>query len=178
VYEAGTDAFADPSRYSRWVRHVLVVIAVLVAGCGRPAGPKHASLPSSGPTKTVGSTGPAPTGNGAGGSVAVVLPAVGCPSPTCVFHAGASGYFTCLSSGAGACFHFSSSCAPLDSCMYDPLDRLYKHCAKASEGLCLQWGVACTPATRCMFKPSDGLHHQCEEVAGGGCQRYGALCAP
>jgi hypothetical protein len=154
------------------------MIAVLVAGCGRPAGPKHASPPSSGTTKIVGSTRPAPTGNAAGGNVAVVLPAVGCPSPTCVFHAGASGYFTCLSSGAGACFHFSSSCVPLDSCMYDPLDRLYKHCAKPSEGLCLQWGVACTPATRCMFKPSDGLHHQCDEVAGGGCQRYGALCAP
>jgi hypothetical protein len=160
------------------VRHVIVIAAALVAGCGHPADPKHAGLPSAGGKQTVGPTHPAPIGNPTGGDVAVVLPAVGCPSPTCAFHAGASGYFTCLAGGAGACFHFGSPCAPRDACMYDPNARSYKHCARASEGMCQQWGVACAPVTKCMFNPSDRLHHQCDEVAGGGCKRYGALCAP
>jgi hypothetical protein len=160
------------------VRHVIVIVAALVGGCGHPADPKHAGLPSAGGKQTVGPTHPAPIGNPTGGDVAVVLPAVGCPSPTCAFHAGASGYFTCLAGGAGACFHVGSPCAPGDACMYDPNARSYKHCARASEGMCQQWGVACAPATKCMFNPSDRLHHQCDEVAGGGCKRYGALCAP
>jgi hypothetical protein len=160
------------------VRHVIVMVVALIAGCGHPADPKHAGPPVIGTTKPVAPIKPAPTGAGAGSQVAVVLPVVGCPSPTCVFHAGASGYFTCLSGGAGACFHFGAPCEPPDACMYDPSDRSYKHCARASEGTCQQWGVACAPATRCMFNPSDGLHHQCDEIAGGGCKRYGALCAP
>jgi len=160
------------------VRHVIVIVAALVVGCGHPADPKHAGPPSAGAKKIGSSIPPAPISNVAGGNAAVVLPAVGCPSPTCAFHAGASGYFTCLSGGAGACFHFGAPCAPVDACMYDPTDRSYKHCARPSEGVCQQWGVACAPATKCMFNSADGLHHQCDEIAGGGCKRYGALCAP
>jgi hypothetical protein len=156
---------------------VIVIVAALVVGCGRPADPKSpvrpppASTRSSLPITPVAGPRPAAT-------PAVVVPAIGCPAPTCAFHAGVSGYFTCLASGAGMCFHFGPSCAPTDSCMYDPADRSYKQCARSIEGTCQQWGTACAPATRCMFNPSSGLHHRCDEVAGGGCRRYGALCAP
>jgi hypothetical protein len=170
-------AFAEAARYNRAVRPVIVIVAALVAGCGHPADPQQPVPPSSSSTRAFAT----PThvaGGGSGATQVVVLPAVGCPSPTCALHAGTGSYFTCLSSGAGACFHFGPSCAPPDACMYDPVDRSYKQCARASEGACQQWGAPCAPATRCMFNPADGAHHRCEDVAGGACKRYGALCAP
>lgn len=166
---------------------MIVIVVALVVGCGPAADPKHPDPPPSNATKiggtqmggkSGGSSKPTQSGKAAGSNVAVVVPAIGCPKPTCVFHAGAAGYFTCLSSGAGACFHFGATCAPPDACMYDPSDLSYKQCARTSEGRCMQWGGTCAPATRCMFNPSDGSHHQCDEVAGGRCKRYGALCAP
>jgi hypothetical protein len=155
---------------------VIVIVAALVAGCGRPADPEFPAPRPASSSKTLAP--PAQTASPSAAATPVVVPAIGCPSPTCAFHAGVSGYFTCLASGAGACFHFGPSCAPSDACMYDPADRSYKQCARASEGQCQQWGAGCAPATRCMFNPSDGLHHRCEDVAGGACKRYGALCAP
>ena len=160
------------------MRHVIVIVAALIAGCGPPADPKRPAPPPVRSTKAIAQTTPVATGSAAGSNAPVVLPAVGCPAPTCAFHAGAGGYFTCLAGGAGMCFHFGSPCAPQDGCMYDPGDRAYKQCTRSSEGACLAWGAACAPATRCMFNPADGLSHQCDEVAGGGCKRYGALCTP
>jgi hypothetical protein len=159
------------------VRHVIaiVIVAAGVAGCGHGVPPERTVAPSHPHRVTTRSS--APSGK-PGASGPVTLPAIGCPTPTCAFHAGASGYFTCLAGGAGACFHFGPPCAPPDSCMYDPGDRSYKQCARASEGTCQQWGAACAPATKCMFNPGDGLHHQCDDVAGGTCKHYGALCPP
>lgn len=160
---------------------MIVTIAALVVGCGHPADPRYAGPSPARPTKITGTTKPSPSGNGAGGNAAapvVVVPDIGCLVPTCVFHAGAGAYFTCLAGGAGTCFHFGASCAPPDLCMYDPADRAYKQCARASEGVCMKWGAACVPPGKCMFTPSDGLHHRCDEVADAGCKRYGALCAP
>lgn len=113
-------------------------------------------------------------GSGAAGAV----PEIGCLAPTCVYHAGTDGYFACLSSGAGTCFHHGAPCAPADACMYDAVDRTYKQCSSISEGRCQRWGAACTPSSRCMFSVADGLHRTCETIAGGTCSRYGALCAP
>jgi hypothetical protein len=160
------------------VRPLIVTIAALVVGCGHPADPKHAGSPPARPTKISGTGQPAPSGSGAGGDPVSVVPDIGCPAPTCVFHAGAGAYFTCLAGGAGTCFHFGATCAPADLCMYDPAGRSYKQCARAGEGVCMKWGAACVPPGKCMFTPADGLHHRCEEVADGGCKRYGALCAP
>jgi hypothetical protein len=160
------------------VRHVIVIVAALIVGCAPPADPKHATPPQVRPTNAIAMPTPSPSGSATGSKTAVVLPAVGCPTPTCAFHAGVGGYFTCLAGGAGACFHFGAPCAPQDQCMYDPSDRSYKQCTRPSEGTCLAWGATCAPATKCMFNPADGLSHQCDEVSGGGCKRYGALCAP
>jgi hypothetical protein len=115
----------------------------------------------------------------ASGSAAIV-PEVGCPNPTCAFHAGAGSYFTCLSGGAGICFHFGAPCAPADGCMFDSQTRAYHPCAKAVEGACAQWNASatCAPANACMFDPDDGLHHHCDQLNGGSCAKYGALCAP
>jgi len=114
----------------------------------------------------------------AGGAPVLGVPDVGCLAPTCAYHAGGAGYFTCLSGGAGACFHYGAPCSPADACMYDPADQKYKHCASIVEGTCKQWGAACAPASKCMFSASDGLHHTCDDIDGGTCKRYGALCAP
>lgn len=163
------------------MRLVIATLAVLV-GCSRPADrladPSRAGAAPSGPTKPAGRVKPGNGGGAAGGGGAVVLPAVGCPAPTCAFHAGAAAYFTCLDGGAGACFHFGGPCTPPDACMFDPADRTYKHCGRPSEGACQQWGPACAPATKCMFDVSDGLYRTCDDIAGGACKRYGALCAP
>lgn len=154
---------------------MIAIVAALVVGCGPPADPKHPSPPPRNPSTAAVK----PLQNNAPGpSASAQLPVVGCPTPTCAFHAGAGAYFTCLSGSAGACFHFGPACAPSDLCMYDPGDRTYKKCAQASEGACTQWGAPCAPASKCMFNPSDGLNHQCDEITGGGCKRYGALCAP
>jgi hypothetical protein len=162
------------------VRFVIAFTALLVVACGRPADrladPRRAATQPPGPAKSVGA---APTAASASApAAAVVLPSVGCPTPTCAFHAGAGGYFTCLAGGAGACFHFGAPCAPPDGCMFDPGDRTYKQCARVSEGTCQQWASACAPATRCMFDVADGLHHTCDDVSGGTCKRFGAPCAP
>ena len=157
---------------------MIVIVVALVVGCGHPADPAHPTVAAARPTKINGASKPAPSGPGAASKAVATVPDIGCLVPTCVFHAGAGAYFTCLAGGAGTCFHFGASCAPADQCMYDPADRRYKQCGRASEGVCLAWGQACAPARKCMFSASDGLHHQCEEVADGSCKRYGALCAP
>jgi hypothetical protein len=118
-------------------------------------------------------------GTTAGSAAAAIVPEVGCPSPTCAYHAATAAYFTCLSGGAGTCFHFGGPCAPADGCMFDPQQRSYRTCAKPVEGACAEWSAsACAPASRCMFDPDDGLHHHCDDVAGGTCRTFGALCAP
>lgn len=97
-----------------------------------------------------------------------VIPDVGCLVTSCAYHAGANAYLTCLSGGAGVCFHFGGPCNPPDSCMFDAASKAYKQCASPVEGSCQQWGAACTPAKGCMYTPTDGLHRD----------KSGALCAP
>lgn len=121
-----------------------------------------------------GSGGGVAQGKGAGsGSAqpagkAAVIPDVGCLVTSCAYHAGAGSYLTCLSGGAGVCFHFGGPCNPTDTCMYDAASRTYKQCGSAVEGACQQWGAACTPAKGCMYSATDGLHRD----------KSGALCAP
>lgn len=164
------------TRYNRAVRSAIVLAwMVLIAGCGNPArrGPD-------GPTgnKTGGGTGTGSGTTAGSGTNSLVARDVGCPAPTCAFHAGAAAYFTCTSSGAGSCFHFGPPCSPADACMYDPADRTYKQCAKSSEGTCAQWGAACAPASKCMFDPKDGYHRHCDDASAGTCKKLGGLCAP
>jgi hypothetical protein len=125
---------------------------------------------------------PVAAGSGSGSSTPAVvsapLPDVGCLTPSCVFHPATASYFTCLSGGAGACFHFGGPCEPTGGCMYDPNDHVYKLCTRPIEGTCQQWGAACGPKSECMFDPADALHHHCDELASGVCKKYGALCAP
>lgn len=160
-----------------------MTLALVVVGCGHPTDPKHAGSTATGPVHATHPTTLAPGGQAGKAAattpaIAAVVPVVGCPTPSCAFHAGAGAYFTCLAGGAGACFHFGAACAPADGCMYDPAARAYKQCARAIEGTCAAWGAACAPGARCMFNPADGLHHHCDDVSGGSCRRYGALCAP
>jgi hypothetical protein len=109
-----------------------------------------------------------------------LLPAEGiaCKMPGCVYHAGAAGYFTCTSAGAGTCFHFGATCAPADGCMFDPADGRYKTCASPVEGTCSAYGAACTPSGGCMYNAADGMHHACEAVSDGKCTKWGGLCDP
>ncbi len=156
-------------------------LAVILVACGHPSAetkhPVTAGTGSNAPAPKV--TPPPPVNPGAGGAIAaVVIKDLGCPAPTCVYHAGGAAYFNCLAGGAGMCFHFGAPCAPADSCMYDPADRAYKQCAKPVEGTCAQFGAGCAPASKCMFDPADGLHHHCDAAPGGKCTAYGALCAP
>jgi hypothetical protein len=157
--------------------HRFVVIALAFAACGgSTAEVQHPVIAGVPPRPNVAGAGvakapPAP-------AHAAVVPDIGCLATTCAFHAGAAAYFTCLSGGAGVCFHFGAPCAPADGCMFDPGDRTYKQCATPVEGTCRSWGAACAPRSGCMFDPADGLHHHCDDVAGGTCKRYGALCAP
>ena len=170
-------------RYNRGVRALLVrelLLAVVLVACGgsatpAPTGPTGAKVT---PAPTGGKVRASATAGGRGTSGPIAIKDIGCPSPTCVFHAGAGAYYTCTSSGSGMCFHFGPPCTPPASCMYDPADRTYKQCAKPVEGSCQQWGAACAPANKCMFDARDGYHRQCEDVSGGACKRFGALCAP
>jgi hypothetical protein len=150
-------------------RRCLLALALVTACGGRAPDVKPAGTA---PPPTAGTPAPHPAQGGG------TLPDVACAAPTCAFHAGAAGYFTCLAGGAGACFHFGGPCTPADACMYDPTDRTYKKCGRAVEGTCAQWTGACAPASACMFDAADGLHHHCDAVSGGACQKYGALCAP
>jgi hypothetical protein len=165
--------FRAIARYIPPVLRLLVLVLPLVA-----CGPKATDVKHGGGTTGGGGAGSATGGAtnppGPVGSV----PDVGCLAPSCAYHAGANGYFTCLAGGAGACFHFGSPCTPKDSCMFDAVDRSYKQCARAVEGTCQQWGAACAPQSKCMFTPSDGLHRTCDALSGGTCSKYGALCAP
>jgi len=154
------------------------MLAVVAAACSPPPVAKrpnaagdpgaialpadHGKAPTPGPAK------PAP----------IVLKDIGCLQPTCAYHAGTNAYFTCLSGGAGTCFHFGAACTPAGSCMYDATSRGYKQCTKVVEGTCQAWAAACAPATKCMFDPASGLHHTCDDLSGGTCKRFGALCAP
>lgn len=103
---------------------------------------------------------------------------IGCPQPSCVYHAGANGYFTCFASGNGVCFHYGAPCTPADGCMVDAAERKYKQCANVEEGMCSQWGATCSPRSACMFRFEDSLHRHCDEMANGTCKHYGELCAP
>jgi len=171
----GFSATSRATRYNACVRHAVVLALILLVGCGTPArkGPE-------GPTGR-GSGSGAQAGSGASsgsGSTPIAVRDVGCPAPSCAYHAGTATYFTCTSSGSGACVHFGPPCRPADACMYDATSRTYKQCATSSEGTCAQWGQACSPASKCMFDPKDGYHRQCDEVSAGTCKRFGALCAP
>jgi hypothetical protein len=171
-------AFTAPARYNRAVRRVIVIAAAWLVACTPAPDPKRPQSSPAAPRKVDGARGSSPVNTNVSSNDAVQVPVIGCPQPTCAFHAGGGAYFTCLAGGAGACFHFGAPCTPSDTCMYDPADRSYKECARASEGTCQQWGAACAPASKCMFNATDGLHHQCDDVSGGACKRYGALCAP
>ncbi len=161
------------TRYNRIVRHAVVLAVIFLVSCGNPArtGPTG---PTGGGTVTDKKPGP---GTGSTGNPLVATD-VGCPAPTCAFHANAAGYFVCMSGGAGSCFHYGPPCTPADSCMYDPSDRTYKQCSKPSEGKCEAWGAACAPATKCMVDPKDGYHRRCDDASGGTCKKFSALCAP
>lgn len=161
------------------------MIALLLSACsGSSPAPAHPPTTNSGDSGSAtasttvvhrGTGGVLPTSAGS----AAIVPDVGCPSPSCAYHANAAGYFTCLSGGDGVCFHFGAPCTPADRCMFDAGGKAYKQCAKIVEGQCVEWAAqACAPASACMFDPDDGLHHHCDEVAGGGCKKYGGLCAP
>jgi len=155
---------------------IATIALVLVAACGNPP-VKHptGNGSGSGDPKT-GGTGPAVKPGGT--PTPIVLKDVGCPTFTCAYHPGVNQYFTCLSGGAGTCFHFGHACMPENSCMYDASSKSYKQCSKGAEGLCQTWGAACAPASKCMLDPKDGLHRQCDDVSGGTCKRFGALCSP
>jgi hypothetical protein len=169
-----TGAAFTPS-YIHAVLRTVLLIAVVVACGPKSTDVKQPGGGGGGGTRVgTGSGSQATTGTTPVGSA----PDVGCLAPTCAYHAGGNGYFTCLASGAGVCFHFGGPCTPKDTCMYDAAARTYKQCAKVVEGTCAQWGNACAPASACMFSPTDNLHHTCDEVSGGTCKRYGALCAP
>lgn len=169
-------------RYNHRVRAQVspVVVAVVLAACG--GSPKAGPTGPTGTKVTPGASGKTPPvsggGNGSAAAGPIVVKDIGCPAPTCVFHAGTGGYYTCTNSGAGMCFHFGPACTPAGGCMYDAADRTYKQCAKPVEGTCQQWGAACAPASKCMFDPKDGYHRQCEDTSGGTCKRFGALCSP
>jgi hypothetical protein len=153
------------------------LVALVACGSSPPAqhGPTPPSNGSAGPVATMP---PAGSAAGSGAPPAIAVKDIGCPSPTCAYHAGANGYFTCLAGGAGACFHFGAPCTPTAGCMYNATEHAYRTCTNPVEGQCQQWGAACAPASLCMFDPDDGNHHHCDEVAGGTCKRFGALCAP
>ncbi len=173
--------FRGSARYSHAVRCPWLLVLVIACGGGSQevkqtgGGKDHAVAAGS------GSAAPKLPGRPGKGSAAAPVgdaPDIGCLTTSCVFHAGAAAYFTCLAGGAGACFHFGGPCTPADACMYDPGDRTYKQCGKPVEGACTQWGAACAPRSACMFDPADGLHHHCDEPGAGTCKRYGALCSP
>src|ERR1044072_360987 len=85
----GRSGFRQTTRYIAAVRLVMVVIA-LAAG-----GPKATDVKSGGkPTDAkVGAGSGSAQGSGAG-PVGTVRD-VGCLTPSCAYHAGANGYFTC-----------------------------------------------------------------------------------
>ena len=163
-----------------------IATVVLLGSCGHPAG-TGTTPPVVHAGSGAGSGSAAGSGHGSGSAtrppdapVTGGLPAAGvaCAPLGCVYHAGANAYFACMSSGAGACFHFGARCAPADACMYDAAAKRYQHCDAVVEGACTKWGIACTPGGHCMFDPADGLHHECSAVKDGACTAWGALCAP
>ncbi len=105
----------------------IALLAVTLAACGPKtpsathAGGGTGSGSGAGGRTTAGQGSGATAGQGSGRVASV--PDVGCLTPTCAYHAGGGGYFTCLAGGAGVCFHFGGPCAPADACMFDPADR-------------------------------------------------------
>ena len=90
-------------------------LAVILVACGHPSAetkhPVTAGTGSNAPALKV--TPPPPMNPGAGGAIAaVVIKDLGCPAPTCVYHAGGAAYFNCLAGGAGMCFHFGPTVGP------------------------------------------------------------------
>src|SRR5690606_13148677 len=95
--------FRAGPRYIDAVLRILAVSVALVA-----CGPRGTDVKSGGG----GAGGGGRVGSGSGSATPDATrppgsaPDVGCLTPTCAYHAGANSYFTCLSSGAGTCFHF------------------------------------------------------------------------
>jgi hypothetical protein len=155
---------------------IVALVAFAACGSGKPQ-----VTSAGGGTKTTGTqttAGGQGTSGGQHDAPPGKVPDVGCLQPSCVYHAGTGGYFSCLAGGAGLCFHYGAPCAPADACMFDGSDGLYKQCGSIVEGRCAQWGSACAPASGCMYSPADGLHHACAASTGGACKQYGAPCAP
>jgi hypothetical protein len=160
---------------------LLFVLAAVfsVAACGQPPEPRHTGqVTGTNAGSATRPTTPVTPVKRPATSPDVAARDVPCPAPTCAYHAATASYFTCLSGGAGTCFHFGARCTPADACMYDSTDRTYKKCTNAVEGTCRTWAAACEPPTKCMFDPADGLHHHCDDAGGGTCKHWGALCAP
>ncbi|HLL21157.1 MAG TPA: hypothetical protein VK427_03450 [Kofleriaceae bacterium] len=150
-----------------------LLVVALVAACSSPPAAKRPIAgtpvpPVAGGTKPTSTTPSGPS----------VVKDIGCLKASCAFHAGAAGYFTCQSGGAGTCFHFGAACTPENACMYDPAVKSYKQCTKPVEGTCQVWAAACAPPSKCMFDATDNLHKTCDSVDGGTCKKFGALCAP
>jgi hypothetical protein len=158
--------------------HVLVTLGLGAAvGCG---GGKPQVASAGGGARTTGTQTTAGT-HGTTGQLdtpAGKVPDVGCLQPSCAYHAGTGGYFSCMAGGAGLCFHYGAPCSPRDGCMFDSIDGLYKQCTSIVEGRCARWGGACVPASGCMYSPADRMHRACAASSGGACQQYGASCAP
>jgi hypothetical protein len=162
------------------VRACVVSLLVLATAC---PGPGTAVTSPGGGGPGTGSGGPRVGGGSGTGKVdggGDVTIDNSCPAPGCVYHGGIVGgaYFTCLSAGAGSCFHFGARCAPADGCMFDAASKAYRHCDAPSEGACATYGKPCQPAGGCAFDPSDGLHRSCEAWSSGACTRWGAVCKP
>ncbi|HEU0032462.1 MAG TPA: hypothetical protein VFQ53_17640 [Kofleriaceae bacterium] len=162
------------------MRHVwtAVVAIVFATACGTPPEVKRPDDTGANGGARVGNTTGNPAKPGGTGGGVVALKDIGCPSPSCAFHPNAGAYFTCLSGGAGTCFHFGPACTPDGACMYDPKARSYKQCTKPVEGQCFAWAGACAPASKCMIDPTDNLYKTCDDVSGGTCRKFAALCAP
>lgn len=160
-------------------------LAVALAAC--PGGNQGPTTPGGGTRGSGGGTRGSGSGGGSGSATDDVLPdpavaaaGVPCVDPGCVYHGGlvAGAYFSCFSSGNGACFHFGAPCAPADACMYDAASQAYRHCDAVVQGACATFAAACTPKSACAYNPADNLHHTCESWSSGKCGRWGALCAP
>lgn len=177
VYAAKSPVKPGPARYNAGVRWL--ALAVVITACSHPTAPAN---PAPGKPAVVADAGaakqPAPPPKQPPPPGFVPAPDIGCPTTSCVYHAGVGQYFTCMAGGAGVCFHFGAACTPSDKCMYDAADRTYKTCKTPGEGTCAAYGAACAPTSKCMLEPATGLHKTCDHPVDGKCASYGALCSP
>jgi hypothetical protein len=96
----------------------------------------------------------------------------------CMLHYEADGYFRCLASADGQCFHFGAVCQPPKECMFDRKSKLHKTCTEVREGRCLRFGASCQPADACMYDPKSNQYHHCEAASKGACSRFADVCEP